>query len=75
MAFDKGLMDLFPLNVGTPDNATMKPSGLTATTGLTMGYYDGNTVTAPVELRAALRDERQLVQRPTSARRPSARST
>ncbi len=46
MAFDKGLMDLFPLNVGTPDGSVMKPSGLTATTGLTMGYYDGNTVTA-----------------------------
>ena len=24
----------------------MLPSGLTATTGLVMGYYDGNTVTA-----------------------------
>jgi phospholipase C len=44
-AVDKGLMDLFPLKVGTPDNATMKPAGLTATTGLVMGYYDGNTVT------------------------------
>src|SRR5262249_52373710 len=35
MAFDMGLMDLFPSNTGTPDGATMKPSGLTATTGLT----------------------------------------
>jgi phospholipase C len=46
LAIDKGLMDLFPLKVGTPDKAAMKPSGLTATTGLTMGYFDGNTVTA-----------------------------
>ena len=45
-AFDRGLMDLFPAKVGTPDKAAMMPSGLTATTGITMGYYDGNTVTA-----------------------------
>ena len=31
------------------------------TPGLVMDYYDGNTVTGAVELRAALRDERQLV--------------
>jgi phospholipase C len=44
-AFDHGLMDLFPLSVGT---AGPPPTGapVTATTGLTMGYYDGNTVTA-----------------------------
>jgi len=44
-AFDNGLMDLFPLSVGT---AGPPPAGapITATTGLTMGYYDGNTVTA-----------------------------
>jgi len=44
-AFDKGAMDLFPLNVGT---AGPPPSGggITSTTGLNMGYYDGNTVTA-----------------------------
>ncbi len=44
MAFDNGLMDLFPLSVGTagpPPN-----SGPGTTTGLTMGYFDGNTVTA-----------------------------
>jgi phospholipase C len=35
-AFDAGLMDLFPLHVGSP--ATNK--------GLNLGYYDGNTVTA-----------------------------
>src|SRR5215472_7785704 len=44
-AFDMGLMDLFPLNVGT---AGPPPSGapITSTTGLNMGYFDGNTVTA-----------------------------
>jgi len=44
-AFDHGLMDAFPFSVGT---AGPPPPGtpITATTGLTMGYYDGNTVTA-----------------------------
>jgi phospholipase C len=44
-AFDKGLMDLFPANVGV---AGPPPGGggIVDTTGLTMGYYDGNTVTA-----------------------------
>jgi phospholipase C len=44
-AFDHGAMDLFPLNVGT---AGPPPSGggITSTTGLNMGYFDGNTVTA-----------------------------
>ncbi len=40
-AFDSGLMDLFPLYTGT---AGPPPSGVT-TTALTMGYFDGNTVT------------------------------
>ncbi|HSY11076.1 MAG TPA: alkaline phosphatase family protein [Verrucomicrobiae bacterium] len=45
LAFDKGLMDLFPANVGV---AGPPPGGggIVDTTGLTMGYYDGNTVTA-----------------------------
>jgi phospholipase C len=45
MAFDHGLMDAFPVSVGT---AGPPPAGspIVATTGLTMGYYDGNTVTA-----------------------------
>lgn len=45
MAFDRGLMDAFPASVGT---AGPPPTGtpIVATTGLTMGYYDGNTVTA-----------------------------
>jgi phospholipase C len=45
LAFDHGLMDAFPASVGT---AGPPPTGtpIVATTGLTMGYYDGNTVTA-----------------------------
>jgi phospholipase C len=35
-AFDAGLMDLFPLNVGSP----------APDTSLNLGYFDGNTVTA-----------------------------
>jgi phospholipase C len=45
MAFHGGLMDLFPMSTGTPGPP---PGGspIFATTGLVMGYYDGNTVTA-----------------------------
>jgi len=43
MAFDNGVMDLFPASVGNPDTSA---SGPLATTGATMGYFDGNTVTA-----------------------------
>jgi phospholipase C len=45
LAFDHGLMDAFPASVGT---AGPPPTGtpIVGTTGLTMGYYDGNTVTA-----------------------------
>ena len=46
MAAHNGLMDLFPMSVGT---AGPPPSGgppVVSTNGLTMGYYDGNTVTA-----------------------------
>jgi phospholipase C len=50
MAFHNGKMDLFPLSVGTPNPTTLSQStgapAITATNGLTMGYYDGNTVTA-----------------------------
>ena len=44
-AYDMGLMDLFPLFAGT---AGPPPAGggVLATTGLNLGYYDGNTVTA-----------------------------
>jgi len=46
-AFDIGSMDLFPKSVGNGDTAA--PQSLTPplnTSGLVMGYYDGNTVTA-----------------------------
>ena len=49
-AFDGGKMDLFPMSVGTSDGLTLATAtdapGIANTTGLTMGYYDGNTVTA-----------------------------
>jgi phospholipase C len=53
LAFDDGKMDLFPASVGSPDfdestglaAATGAPA-IANTTGLTMGYFDGNTVTA-----------------------------
>jgi phospholipase C len=41
-----GLMDLFPLNVGTAGAPPNAPPQIVTTKGLTMGYYDGNTVTA-----------------------------
>ena len=44
-AFDFGLMDLFPKFVGTP-GPPPSGGGIVNTTGLNMGYYDGNTVTA-----------------------------
>jgi phospholipase C len=45
MAYHSGLVDLFPKATGT---AGPPPSNIpqSATTGLVMGYYDGNTVTA-----------------------------
>jgi phospholipase C len=44
MAYHSGLVDLFPMSVGT---AGPPPSSAVGdTTGLVMGYYDGNTVTA-----------------------------
>jgi phospholipase C len=55
MAFDNGKMDLFPFSVGTPDSAASASGTLATQTGapaianttaLTMGYYDGNTVSA-----------------------------
>jgi phospholipase C len=48
-AFDGGKMDLFPLSVGSADSAALATatgaSAISTTTGLTMGYYDGSTVT------------------------------
>jgi len=48
LAFDGGKMDLFPKSVGRPDGPRVPGdnSGIAATAGLTMGYFDGNTVTA-----------------------------
>ena len=45
IGFDMGAMDLFPKSMGT---AGPPPSGggIVDTTGLTMGYFDGNTITA-----------------------------
>ncbi|WP_213805272.1 alkaline phosphatase family protein [Granulicella sp. dw_53] len=49
-AFNNGKMDLFPLSVGSADTAALAvssgASAVSSTKGLTMGYYDGNTVTA-----------------------------
>jgi phospholipase C len=46
LAVHFGLMDLFPLNVGTAGPPPNAPPPPVTTKGLTMGYYDGNTVTA-----------------------------
>jgi phospholipase C len=48
LAFNHGKMDLFPKSVGHPDGprAPGEHAGIASTTGLTMGYFDGNTVTA-----------------------------
>lgn len=47
-AFDGGKMDMFPASVGHPDGPRVvgEHPGVLATSGLTMGYFDGNTVTA-----------------------------
>jgi phospholipase C len=41
-----GLMDLFPTSVGKAGPPPNAPPSAVTTKGLTMGYYDGNTVTA-----------------------------
>src|ERR1700747_2852946 len=41
LAFDHGLMDLFPLSVGTAGPPPTAPPSQVTTTALTMGYYDG----------------------------------
>jgi phospholipase C len=45
-AFDFGLMDSFPEFTGTTGQPPAPPPSTVETTGLVMGYYDGNTVTA-----------------------------
>ena len=44
-AFDNGAMDLFPLFVGK-SGPPPAGGGIFSTTGLNLGYFDGNTVTA-----------------------------
>jgi phospholipase C len=44
-AFDNGLMDLFPKYVGR-SGPPPAGGGVTSTTGVNLGYFDGNTVTA-----------------------------
>jgi phospholipase C len=44
-AFDGGVMDLFPEFVGKPGPPPVG-GGILSTTGLNLGYFDGNTVTA-----------------------------
>ena len=46
LAFDAGLMDLFPANTGFAGPPPSAPPAVVTTTGLVMGYYDGNTTTA-----------------------------
>jgi phospholipase C len=46
LAFDGGVMDLFPLNTGSAGPPPSAPPAVVNTTGLVMGYYDGNTTTA-----------------------------
>ena len=45
-AFDFGLMDAFPEFTGSAGPPPASPPRTVETTGLVMGYYDGNTVTA-----------------------------
>ena len=46
LAFHAGLMDLFPKSVGKGNPPKGDQTSPLNTTGLTMGYFDGNTVTA-----------------------------
>src|ERR1700691_5038297 len=46
LAFDGGVMDLFPLNTGSAGPPPSAPPAVVNTTGLVLGYYDGNTTTA-----------------------------
>jgi phospholipase C len=45
-AYDGGQMDGFPACVGVKGPPPAAPPAAVGTTGLTMGYFDGNTVTA-----------------------------
>jgi phospholipase C len=45
-SFDHGLMDLFPSKTGAAGGTPILYPAVVTTTGMVMGYYDGNTVTA-----------------------------
>jgi phospholipase C len=45
-AYNNGKMDSFPKFIGTAGPPPVGPPAAVGTTGLTMGYFDGNTVTA-----------------------------
>ena len=45
-SFDHGLMDLFPKSTGNAGGTPVLYPAVVTTTGLVMGYFDGNTVTA-----------------------------
>ena len=59
LLFDHGLMDKFPGDVGTGSGTG--PAGNACKPDDDLDYYDGNTVTAYLELRPELRHERQLL--------------
>ena len=46
LAFDGGVMDLFPANTGSAGPPPSAPPAVVLTNGQVMGYFDGNTVTA-----------------------------
>jgi len=46
LAFDGGVMDLFPANTGSAGPPPNAPPAIVLTNGQVMGYFDGNTVTA-----------------------------
>jgi phospholipase C len=46
LAFDGGVMDLFPVNTGSAGPPPSTPPAVVLTNGQVMGYFDGNTVTA-----------------------------
>ena len=64
MALHSGLVDLYPSSTGvagTTEPAGLFPGSILATTGINMGVLRRQHGDRSLELRAALRDERQLV--------------